>query len=297
MPCRCWIVGVQATKRDLQRLRRQHQRQQREDVRQALAGPSSTNSSTNDALVGDVELVQQPLALPHGPADRHLAHEPPRRSRSPSMRTRGFFSRMAASERPHWKRTSNRRSSRPSIRPSAARCETHTENTRARRRRTAKSWFGSISASIELADALLGDLPQREHRVVRDRIPGQQRDDVRHERSASGPLRCAARRTTRSRSRERSARMSCIFGVERRRADRTGPRQICRTRVQPDRLDVPTAEAFGVSGPLRCRFPRIVDHQRAGQSVFDVGQIDSASPVHQAVFQRADVPAVQPAGG
>ena len=63
------VVGVQAAKRDLQRLARQHQRQQREDVREALARPVA-HELVERRLAG--EAIEQPAAFPDRPADRHL---------------------------------------------------------------------------------------------------------------------------------------------------------------------------------------------------------------------------------
>src|SRR5262249_46943832 len=64
-PLQLLVVRVEAAKRNLQRLSRQHQRQQREDVREAFTGPRPNELVERRravALVGD---VQQPPALPY----------------------------------------------------------------------------------------------------------------------------------------------------------------------------------------------------------------------------------------
>ena len=89
------VVGVQAAKRDLQRLARQHQRQQREDVGQALAGavPHELVDERRRRPARRARRAAGGFPRPDGrpPTSRR----PPRRCASLSMRTRGFFSRIA----------------------------------------------------------------------------------------------------------------------------------------------------------------------------------------------------------
>ena len=92
----------------------QHQRQQREDVGQALPGPRFTNPSTKrlSSTSSSSRWLSQ-TGRPTASSRRTRSN-----TRSTSTRTKALRSTMAASDRPQWNRTSNRRSSRPSSTPS-----------------------------------------------------------------------------------------------------------------------------------------------------------------------------------
>ena len=176
------------------------------------------------------------------------------------MRTRGFFSRIAASDRPHWNRTSKRRSSRPSSRPSAARCDTHTENTRARRRRTANGWLGSSSASISSPTRSSATL--RSARTASSATGSQASSGMTCGTSGAAALRrLRSTLRTRSRLRDCSARISIDLGV----AD--------RQRVL-DASSIVGAVAGEAGGERRAQRAQ---HRGAGRDVFDVGQSSSTA--------------------
>ena len=282
VPCRCLIVGVQAAKRDLQRLARQHQRQQREDVREALAG------AVPHELVDGRRSSCTSSRRAAGGFPRPAGRPPPRagpRRRSARCRCamRGFFSRIAASERAALEPDLEAQVVEAEHRPSAARCETQTENTRARRRRTAKSWFGSISASISSPTRSSATLRSANTASVGDRIPGQQRD------------RRAGRAPRGSPSSLRSTSHDAVAVARAQRAGSpaspgsSGRRAPC---ASARRRSASSARAAEVG-----RVRRACEHQRPGRDIFDVGEIELDGAVEQAALERVDVAAIQPAGG
>ena len=154
------IVGVQPAKGDLQRLGRQHEREQREDVRQALAGaaPDEVVDEGRRLAVVEASSRRRPSHTGRPTATSFCTTS---KTRAASMWTSRLRGTIAASERPHWKRTSKRMSSSPSSRLSTARCERQTANTRGIRRRTAKSSYGIEQRIDECADVPRRDLAQR----------------------------------------------------------------------------------------------------------------------------------------
>ena len=66
------VVGMQSTERNLQRLARQDQREQREDMRQALAGPIPHEFVDKRHGLRRVERVEQPTAFPDRAGRRQL---------------------------------------------------------------------------------------------------------------------------------------------------------------------------------------------------------------------------------
>ena len=137
----------------------------------------------------------------------------------------------------------------------------------------------------QLADAFFRHLAQREHGVGGDRIPRQQRDDVRHQRRGAALLPCAAPAprgrgrasgaTGSPGSRDRAPRMRRHAGIARGGSGCVGHMQ---------------AEV----GPRHAERPQ---HQRPARAVLDVRQIDLDGPVQEALLERLDVAAIQTAGG
>ena len=183
VPCRFLIVSIQAAKRDQQRLARQHRRQQREDVRETLAGAVAHELVDKRHLVLHVELVEQAPALPDRAAHRRLTHDhgedPLGIDHDARILLEQRGQRMAALE--------------PDLEPLVV--EAEHEAVRGALRDAHREYArqappdGEVLIRIdqrvdEQPDPLFGHLPQREHRVGRHRVPGQQRDDVRDERRA-----------------------------------------------------------------------------------------------------------------
>ena len=67
------VAGQEPAIGNLQRLGGLHERQQRKDVRQPLVRPVLDELVHEGAIARVVQPVEQPMALPHGAADRHLA--------------------------------------------------------------------------------------------------------------------------------------------------------------------------------------------------------------------------------
>ena len=179
-----------------------------------------------------------------------------------------------------WQRTSKRRSSRPSSRPSAARCDTHTENTRASRRRTAKSWFGSMQRVDELADALLRDLSAA--RTSRARRPVPRRAAGSRAARAIGGSPSWRDSTATTRRGRASAAAECPAS----RGSSVAARRVLRRRRVRVRRPPPAAQDRAHQRPRRAA---VVGRRRRRRPI--------ARLLDQAVLERADVAAIQAARG
>ena len=192
--------------------------------------------------------------------------------------TRGFFSTIAASDRADWNRTSNRRSS-SAEHQAVGRALRHAHREHARQPAPDGEVLVRIDQRVDqLADPLFGDLPQREHGVVGDRIPGQQRDDVRHEaRPAAHPPATAPPRRGRGCASAAPGCPEC--------PDRAGRRGALWRR----------ADRSGATWPVGAS--RCVAHQRPVRAVFASDRSTPPARLRRLVLERADVAAVQTAGG
>ena len=235
---------------------------------------SRTNASSGDSLTNpsSSRWLSQ-TGRPTATSCEHDLVDPLAIDAGPAGSCRGW---PPATAPPGSARRSARRRAR-AARPSAARCETQTENTRASRRRTRVVLVRIEQRVGQLADVLFGDLPQREQRVVGERLDGQQRDDVRHER------RPPALRLATARSIDR-ARGCC---------DRSATDVAIVRRAPP--ADIAVVDA--VAGGSRRRRRRLSSTFRGRVVRRVTRQVEAARPLDEAVFERAEVPAVQAARG
>ena len=188
---------------------------------------------------------------------------------------------MAASDRAAWQRTSKRRSSRASI-EAVGRALRHAHREHARQAAADGEVLVRIDQRVdELADALLRHLLQREHRVVGDRIPGQQRNHVRHEHRRQPFF---ARQHVDDALAVTRAQAEDVLhvGIELRhdwlrRCPRAAAPPSRRPRMSSRLCTSVRVEAGVALSSTRCR-------RRSGV-------------MHQAALERADVAAIQPARG
>ncbi len=199
--------------------------------------------------------------------------------RSGSIRTRAFRSAIAASDRPAWKRTSNRSSS-ANRRPSTARCETQIQSTRAIRRRIAKSCRGSSIESTSCPTASSATFRRATLASGETGIPREQRDDVGHERTigAEVPPQDAQHPLAVPRP-EREDRLHHRVGA-------LGRHRGGRPRQRGGGLG-----GRGVAERQRRHLREGPHHRLARRQVFDLRQVEADGLVEQAAFERLDVAA------
>ena len=140
------------------------------------------NSSTNVFDSPSSRPIEQAAAFPHRPADRDLLLHHLEDTGRVDAHVRLFRDdgrqRAPALEADLEANVRRGRASRLS----AARCEMQTAITRGIRRLTAKSSYGSSSASARAPTCRCATFRNARDGIVGDRIPRQQRDDVRNQR-------------------------------------------------------------------------------------------------------------------
>ena len=173
---------MQAAERNLQRLPGQDQRQQREDMRQALVRPVPHEVVDERHRFSRTERVEQPPAFPDRPADGHF---PQHECEDPFLvdsdgeilldngrkRSRALKAHLESQivEPEH---------------QTVGRALRHADREHARQPPPDREILVRIEQRIDqFADMFLGDLAQRKHRRLGDRVPGEQRHHVRHEQS------------------------------------------------------------------------------------------------------------------
>ena len=175
------IVGVQRPERRAQRLSREDQRQQREGVSQPLAGPVLNEIIDKRSMIRIVEPIEQLPAFPYRPADRNLAQHNVENPFLIDLDPRILFQyrgqRSPALE-PDFEARILERRDQPVDRALRDAHRKHPNQPAPYRKRLIR-----IELRIDqLADVLLGNLPQAEHGIVGHRLPRQQRDRLRHQR-------------------------------------------------------------------------------------------------------------------
>ena len=123
------------------------------------------------------------MAFPDRPADRDLLRTT--RTRAPDRcGCAGFFSSIepASARTGSAPRSADRRGRAAGL----DRALRHADREHARQPAADGERLVGVEQRVdELADAFFGDLAQRPHRVLGDRIPGEQRDHVRNQRGGS----------------------------------------------------------------------------------------------------------------
>ena len=236
---------------------------------------SFRNSSTKRL---SVHLVEQPVALPHRPADRHLAPDHVEDALHVDADERASLDdgrqRAAALE--------------PDLEPQVVEAEQQAvdralrdaDREHARQPAADGERLVGIEQRVDqLADALLGHLPQRADRVLGHRIPREQRNHVRHERRRQA-VALAQHRTDAVASRATAAPGS------------PAPRGR-RSAARPGSRTAPAERPAAGDRPLGLQRP---EHRRARRQVGDVPEIELDRAVEQAALERVDVAAVQPPG-
>ena len=174
---------------DLERLARQHERQQREHVREALTGAVADEVVDERHRLGieGVELVEQAAAFPDRTADcrlpEHHVEDPLAVDQDARVLLDDLAQRTAALEadlEAHVVEPEHHAIS------GALR---HTDGKDAGQTAADGEILIRIDQGVDqLADVLFDDLPERKHRVGGDRVPGEQRDRVRHEQMRQSVL-------------------------------------------------------------------------------------------------------------
>ena len=209
-PLQLLVVRIEAAKRNLQRLSRQHQRQQREDVREAFTGPRPDELVERRRAVALVGAVQQPPALPYASAHGDLPENDGEDLRAVDLDERVLLD--------------NRRQRpgrlEPDVEPRIVETEHQTAGGALRDAHREHACQtppdGEVLVGIEqrvdeLTDPLLRHLAEREQRVVGDLVPCQQVIAC-GTRPAVRPSSRERTSTTRARSRDRRPRMSRTSG-------------------------------------------------------------------------------------
>ena len=171
---------------------------------------SRTNASSGDSLANP----SSSRRLSHTGRPTATSRSTTSKIRSLSIWIRGFFSTMRG-QRPRRLAADVEPQIVEAEHEAVRRALRHADREHARQAAADGELLVRIDQRVDqLADALLGDLAQREHRVIGDRIPRQQRNHVRHE-AGRQPFCPRQHLHDRSRSRERSLRMSCMSGSSR----------------------------------------------------------------------------------
>ena len=275
------VVGVQAPKCDLQRFPRQDQRQQCEDVRQALARPVAQELVVERNGVARVGLVEQPAAFPDRAADGDFT-EHHRQHAVPIDRDRGV---------PFAHRRQRTSALEADLESQIVEAEDQPIRGALRGadgehpRQAAPD--GKILILIdehvhELTHVILGDPAQGVDGVGRGGIPGQQPNHQRHQRRGHRLLSAEHRQH--------------LFAVARPQPiDVATLRVVAPAARRFTRLD---ASARPRSTQPK-REPRVVQrphHDRPRRVVDDVREIQLDRAIQQAPLEGLDVAAVQPAG-
>ena len=166
--------------------------EQREDVGQALAGAVLQKLVHERSLLGIVDAVEQTMALPHRPADRDLLADHVEDALAIDAHARVLLEdrrqRAAALEADLEAQVLE------AEQQAVNRPLRHAHREHARQPAADGERLIGIEQRVDqLADPLLGDLSQRAHRILSDRIPGEQRDHVRDQRRRQALVVCAAR--------------------------------------------------------------------------------------------------------
>ena len=275
-PAQVSVVAVQAAKRDLERFPWQHERQQREDVRQALACPVA--DELVEGRLAD-EPVEQPLALPDRAADSHL----PENHLVHALAVDDDARILVEDGRQRPRRLEPDVESRDRRAPSSeavGRALGDADRKDARQPAADGVVLVRIEQRIgQLADLLLGDLAEREQRVIGERIDREQRDHVRNE---------SRRQPVFPGEHLDGAARGCAIAATGCPALRTG-------RDGSDRSSPWHPVAGSVERPaLRRCMPRSTFAVESS-SVSD--RLDAGGLVDETAFERADIPAIQVAGG
>ncbi len=269
------VVGMQAAQGGLYRIGRQDERQQREDVRETLAGASLHELVDVRLPVRLVHAIEQAVTGPDRPADGHLPQDHCVDALGVEADSRVFLldrrQRPAALE--------------PDLEPlvvepeqqTVGRALRHADREHAREPPAHGERLVGIEQRVdELADALLRHLAQRVDRVLRYRVPCEQRDDVRHER-----------------------RRHTVLGAQHRH----DPIALTRTQRE-DLVDLRVDALRNRRRHMDLRrqpLPRQgaahrPQHDRTRRQVLDLREIELDGAVQQAALQRVHVAAIQAAG-
>ena len=248
---------------------------------EALAGAGTDELVERRAAVAGVDAVQQATAFPDAAADRDLAEHD-----LENLLAADLHARVLVDDRGERSRRLVANVEARIVEPehqAARRALGHADREHAREPPAYRKILVGIEQRVdELTDVLLGHLPQREHRVLGDRIPGEQRDDVRDEcgfhafvsREHVDDARAIARPQCEDVAHIRIERCG-IDGAARRggrrgRADR-GAGAVRSREEQSSRLSVA--------------------HRRVGS----IGAARALGQIDEAVRQRAEVAAIQTA--
>ncbi len=236
---------------------------------------SLRNSSTNDRCSSSSSAIEQAMAFPDRPADRDFAPDDVEDALAVDA-DRGVLledrRQRAAALEAHLEAQCRRgRAAAPS--DGALR---DADREHARQPPPDGERLVRIDQRVDqLADVLLGDLAQRADRVFGHRIPGQQRDDVRHQRRRQ-PFLVAQHAAGRGRDRASAAPGSPASRGRRQRGGAGGQRRRLRCTVRP-------------RAPVSVGVLQRAQHRRARRQVFDVGEVELDGPVEQAALERLDV--------
>ncbi len=179
-PAQVLIVGLQTAKSNQQRLGRQDQRQQREDVRQAPARPV-LHDIVEEVRAEIVDLMKQPLAVPHRPADGrlpldHLENPLPVDANAGILLEQ--LRQRACAVVPHLEAQVVEAEQQAVGRPLGRADREHAGQSPPDDERLVR-----VDERVgQLADPFFRHLPQRDHRLLRHGVPREQRNQVWHER-------------------------------------------------------------------------------------------------------------------
>jgi hypothetical protein len=256
------VLGMKAPERNLERFPRQHQRKQREDVREALAG--AVADELVERRLAD-EAVEEAPAFPDRPANGDFAQDQFEDLFPIDVDARVLVQNCRERSRGLEADVESRIYEREHQAIGRALRDAHGKN--ARQAPPDREILIGIEQRIDqLADVLFGNLPQCEERMIGDGIPGEERDGVGHQRRRYPLL---------------------------TREDFQNPLAIPRAQ----RKDVANLRV-GMADPARAAtFERTVPHEPAehfcSRPVMRVRQVDPCAAIDEAVLERPEIPAIQ----